>query len=138
MGIEQQIQKTVAEAIQSLYGQSVATTTIQVTVTRKDQAGDYTVVVFPLLKVSKKNPEQTGNDIGDYLVEKLPLIASYEVIKGFLNLSLSQGYWIEQLNKAAGDETFGFTRANSQSPMVMIEYSSPNTNKPLQDRKSVV
>ncbi len=131
MGIEQQIQKTVAEAIQSLYGQSVATTTIQVTVTRKDQAGDYTVVVFPLLKVSKKNPEQTGNDIGDYLVEKLPLIASYEVIKGFLNLSLSQGYWIEQLNKAAGDETFGFTRANSQSPMVMIEYSSPNTNKPL-------
>lgn len=131
MGIEQQIQTSVAEAIQNLYREPVAATSIQVTVTRKDQAGDYTVVVFPLLKVSKKNPEQTGNDLGNYLIEKLPLIASFEVIKGFLNLTLAQSYWATQLNRAAADESYGFTKATETSPMVMIEYSSPNTNKPL-------
>ncbi len=131
MGIEQQIQTSVAEAIQNLYGEPIAATSIQVTVTRKDQTGDYTVVVFPLLKVSKKNPEQTGTDLGNFLIEKLPLIASFEVIKGFLNLTLAQSYWATQLNLAAADESYGFTKATETSPMVMIEYSSPNTNKPL-------
>ncbi len=131
MGIEHQIQSSVAEAMQSLYGESVTTTSIQVSVTRKDQIGDYTVVVFPLLKASKKNPEQTGQELGRYLVDKLPLIASFEVIKGFLNLSLAQSYWAAQLNKAAEDESFGFVKADGKSPLVMIEYSSPNTNKPL-------
>ena len=131
MGIEHQIQTSVAEAIQSLYGEPIAATSIQVSVTRKDQSGDYTVVVFPLLKVSKKNPEQTGTDLGNFLVEKLPLITSFEVIKGFLNLTLAQSYWATQLNLAAADESYGFTKATETSPMVMIEYSSPNTNKPL-------
>ncbi|MGV8826859.1 MAG: arginine--tRNA ligase [Breznakibacter sp.] len=131
MGIEHQIQTSVAEAIQSLYGEPIAATSIQVSVTRKDQSGDYTVVVFPLLKVSKKNPEQTGTDLGNFLVEKLPLITSFEVIKGFLNLTLAQSYWATQLNLAAADESYGFTKATEKSPMVMIEYSSPNTNKPL-------
>jgi arginyl-tRNA synthetase len=131
MGIENQIQLKVAEAIKSLYGETVSADSIQVTVTRKDQSGDYTVVVFPLLKVSKKNPEQTGNDIGTYLAENLNLIASYEVIKGFLNLTLSHGYWVGQLNSAAADEKFGFVTPSADAPLVMIEYSSPNTNKPL-------
>ncbi len=131
MGIEQQIQSKVAEAIQSLYGETVTPENIQVTVTRKDQTGDYTVVVFPLLKISKKNPEQTGNDLGGYLTQNMNLISSFEVIKGFLNLTLSHAYWVEQINSAAADENYGFVKATEKSPLVMIEYSSPNTNKPL-------
>lgn len=131
MGIEQQIQSKVAEAIQSLYGETVTPENIQVTVTRKDQTGDYTVVVFPLLKISKKNPEQTGNDLGGYITQNMNLISSFEVIKGFLNLTLSHAYWVEQINSAAADNNYGFVKATEKSPLVMIEYSSPNTNKPL-------
>lgn len=131
MGIEQHIQSKVAEAIQSLYGETVTPENIQVTVTRKDQTGDYTVVVFPLLKISKKNPEQTGNDLGGYLTQNMNLISSFEVIKGFLNLALSHAYWVGQINSAAADENYGFVKATEKSPLVMIEYSSPNTNKPL-------
>lgn len=131
MGIEAQIQQAVAKAVHELYGQELAADAVQVTLTRKDQSGDYTVVVFPLLKMSKKNPEQTGTDIGDFLVKHLSQIASFEVIKGFLNLNLSVDYWSNQLNSAAAQARYGFTPVADSSPLVMIEYSSPNTNKPL-------
>lgn len=131
MGIEQQIQASVADAAKQLYNADIEASAIQVNITRKDQTGDYTVVVFPLLKISKKNPEQTGQDIGTFITDRVPLIASFEVIKGFLNLTLSHSYWAEQLNIAAFDTGYGLTQADEKSPLVMIEYSSPNTNKPL-------
>jgi arginyl-tRNA synthetase len=99
--------------------------------TRKDQNGDFTVVVFPLLRISRKKPEETAKDIGEFLKSELSSISSFEVIKGFLNLSLSHSYWLNILELVVADENFGFTRADDESPLMMIEYSSPNTNKPL-------
>lgn len=131
MTIEEQLRNSVLEAINKLYNAHLDEKIIQVQLTRKDQKGDYTVVVFPLLKVSKKKPEETGDDLGRYLKEKLAFIESYEVIKGFLNLSLSHSFWLERLNGIIADENYGFEAARADSPLMMIEYSSPNTNKPL-------
>ncbi|HBX88534.1 MAG TPA: arginine--tRNA ligase [Marinilabiliaceae bacterium] len=131
MTIEEQLRNSVLEAINELYNAHLDEKIIQVQLTRKDQKGDYTVVVFPLLKVSKKKPEETGDDLGRYLKEKLAFIESYEVIKGFLNLSLSHSFWLERLNGIIADENYGFEAARADSPLMMIEYSSPNTNKPL-------
>ncbi len=131
MTIEEQLRNSVLEAINELYNAHLDEKIIQVQLTRKDQKGDYTVVVFPLLKVSKKKPEETGEDLGRYLKEKLAFIESYEVIKGFLNLSLSHSFWLERLNGIIADENYGFEVAGADSPLMMIEYSSPNTNKPL-------
>lgn len=131
MTIEEQLRNSVLVAINELYNAQLDEKIVQVQLTRKDQKGDYTVVVFPLLKVSKKKPEETGDDLGRYLKEKLSFIDNYEVIKGFLNLSLSHSYWLERLNGIIGDEQFGFKAARADSPLMMIEYSSPNTNKPL-------
>ena len=131
MTIEEQLRNSVLEAINELYNAHLDEKIIQVQLTRKDQKGDYTVVVFPLLKVSKKKPEETGDDLGRYLKEKLAFIESYEVIKGFLNLSLSHSFWLERLNGIIADENYGFEVAGADSPLMMIEYSSPNTNKPL-------
>ena len=121
----------VSEAVGALYGQSIEPEKIQVTVTRRDQKGDYTVVVFPIVKISKKNPEQTGKEIGEYLVEKLPILSSSETIKGFLNLTLSKEYWVEVTKQSIEEENYGFKTADENSQLVMIEYASPNTNKPL-------
>jgi arginyl-tRNA synthetase len=131
MNIETSISSVVCEAVSQLYGASLAPESIQVQMTRKDQPGDFTVVVFPLLKISKKGPEQTGEDIGGFIQTKLTEVAGFNVIKGFLNLTLSHHYWIAQLNQIAVDPSFGFVSATAQSPLMMIEYSSPNTNKPL-------
>ncbi len=131
MNIETKLRVAVADAIQKLYATAVDSQTIQVGVTRKDQKGDYTVVVFPLLKISKKNPDQTGKELGECIVSALPEVAGFEVVKGFLNLTLSKEYWANILNAAASDADYGFTKAKADSPLVMIEYSSPNTNKPL-------
>ena len=130
MNIEQKIQQTVAEAVARLYSATIAAESVQVNVTRKDQNGDYTVVVFPLLKLSKKSPDVTGAEIGAAIVERLPEIASFEVIKGFLNLTLAKSYWAGVLAQAT-DPGYGITPAAPDAPLVMIEYSSPNTNKPL-------
>lgn len=129
--MEQKLQQAVADIIEKLYSQKVDAKTIQVTVTRKDQNGDYTVVVFPLLKISKKAPDVTGQEIGQALTESVSEIASFEVIKGFLNLTLSKAYWAGILNQASKDADYGYKHADDKSPLVMIEYSSPNTNKPL-------
>lgn len=131
MAIENQIKEAAIQAIKELYKHDINPDIIQVQLTRKDQNGDFTLVVFPLLKVSGKKPEDTGNDIGNFILEKLPAIDSFEVIKGFLNLTLSHDYWISALNAINADTDFGFIPVNQQSPQMMIEYSSPNTNKPL-------
>lgn len=131
MSIENQIKGAALEAIKELYGQDVNPDIIQVQLTRKDQKGDFTLVVFPLLKLSGKKPEETGSDLGNFILKKLPVIDAFEVIKGFLNLSLSHAYWTSELNVINSDANFGFTPVTPQSSQMMIEYSSPNTNKPL-------
>ncbi|MCF0189914.1 MAG: arginine--tRNA ligase [Marinilabiliaceae bacterium] len=131
MNIQLKIQQAASDAVEKLYAQSVSPASIQVNITRKDQKGDFTVVVFPLLKISKKSPDETGKQLGEEIIEAVPEISEYEVVKGFLNLSLSATYWRGIMDGAASDESYGYTKATDKSPLVMIEYSSPNTNKPL-------
>ena len=131
MSIEQIIRNKVSEAVRQLYKEEIASSFIQIQNTRKDVQGDLTVVVFPFLRFSKKSPEQTANELGNYLNEKVEEINRFGVIKGFLNLSISVSYWLEVLADAGSKEKYGFVEATEDSPQVMIEYSSPNTNKPL-------
>ena len=131
MSIEQIIREKVTLAISEIYQQNIEESTVQIQNTRKDVDGDLTVVVFPFLRFSRKSPEQTAEELGVYLVENVSEVDRYEVVKGFLNLSISSKYWLGVLQTAAKDEQYGFVDANESSPQVMIEYSSPNTNKPL-------
>ena len=123
------IQNKAAEAIAALYSVETEPSTLQVSVTRKEFEGDYTLVVFPLLRISKSSPENTGNAIGEYLVANVPEIAGFNCVKGFLNLLFSQVYWNEELRSIASDGNFG--QLPSTGRRVMVEFSSPNTNKPL-------
>ncbi len=125
------IRNKVIEAIKVLYGQIVDEKQVQIQTTRKEFAGDKTVMVFPFLRFSKKTAEQTAEEIGAFLVDSITELSGYNIVKGFLNLEISNNYWINQLNMAAADENFGFKFSGENSEMVMIEYSSPNTNKPL-------
>lgn len=131
MHIDQIIKEKVAEAIQALYAQQVETDSVQVQNTRKDVEGDMTIVVFPFLRFSKQSPEQTATQLGEYLKENVDLVEDFSVIKGFLNLTISKQYWLSVLGAAFLDPEFGFQKASEESPLVMVEYSSPNTNKPL-------
>ncbi|MDR1729356.1 MAG: arginine--tRNA ligase [Prevotellaceae bacterium] len=131
MTIESTIAQSVLAAIQKLYGQEVQAGQIQLQATKKEFEGDLTLVVFPFLKISRKSPEETANDLGAELQKSEPLIAKFNVIKGFLNLSIARSYWIDLLNKIASAGNYGITNPNDNSPLVMVEYSSPNTNKPL-------
>lgn len=132
MEIEKKIISAVAAGIKQLYGQEVPESTIQLQTTKKEFEGHLTLVVFPFLKVSKKKPEDTAQEIGNYLKENISdIVADFNVIKGFLNLTISSACWIDLLNSIHKQEKFGFTPVTEQSPLVMIEYSSPNTNKPL-------
>jgi arginyl-tRNA synthetase len=131
MKIEDRIKDAVAGAVSKLYGEEIKSETVQLGLTRKDQNGDFTIVVFPLLRLSKKNPEETGKEIGAYLEEVLSEVSEFNVIKGFLNISLSHSYWINSLEEVKATEGFGFKKVTDNSPLTMIEYSSPNTNKPL-------
>ncbi len=128
------IQKLLAEAtvssIAKLYGETVEASTIQVQSTKKEFEGDFTVVVFPLLRISRKDPVQTGEDIGQHLVENCEEVVGYNVVKGFLNLHISSAYWLTQLQKALITKNFGYA-FNETGKTYMVEYSSPNTNKPL-------
>ena len=126
---EQFIQEKAAAAVKALYQADVEASTLQVGVTRKEFEGDYTLVVFPLLKISRSAPEATGNAIGAWLVENVPEIAGYNSVKGFLNLLFSAVYWDEMFAEIARDEDFGQLPATGRN--VMVEFSSPNTNKPL-------
>ncbi len=131
MNIETGIAQAVAEAIKELYGQEVPQKMIQLQKTRSEFEGNLTLVVFPFLKISRKKPEDTAREIGDYLVAHTDSVASYNVVKGFLNLNVANAAWINLLNTIHAQPFFGERQADDQSPLVMIEYSSPNTNKPL-------
>lgn len=131
MVIEQQIASTIASGIKELYGTEIDGAQIQLGKTKKEFKGHLTLVVFPFLKISRKSPEQTAQDLGKYLLENEPAVADFNVIKGFLNLTISASCWIELLNTIHSSPSFGTVEATETSPLVMIEYSSPNTNKPL-------
>jgi len=131
MSTELYLQGEARKAVEKLYGFTPDDSQLQIQKTRKEFEGDYTLVAFPLLKLSKKNPEQTSQEIGTYLVENNKQIAKFNVIKGFLNLSLSNEFWANTLNEISNSEEFGFKPASSTNLSVMVEFSSPNTNKPL-------
>ena len=132
MEIADKIMKAVQAAIEELYGQQVPEKMVQLQETRAEFEGQLTLVVFPFLKMSRKAPEATAQEIGEKLVEKVPeVISKFNVIKGFLNLTINPAQWIELLESIQQNPTFGFTPVTEESPLVMIEYSSPNTNKPL-------
>lgn len=127
--MEELIIQAVEKGMASIYGAEVDVNTIQPQKTRKEFDGDLTVVVFPFTKISKKSPEQTAEDLGKYLVENIPQITNFNVVKGFLNLSISAEYWLNELNTIAQNKTFG--QAAPSGKTYMVEYASPNTNKPL-------
>jgi len=131
MRLEERIIIATAEAIKELYGIEVDSDIIQVHRTRKDLTGDFTLVVFPLLKISKKNPLITGEELGGKLKENIQDIESFEVVKGFLNLNLKTSFWLNHLNEILTSDKYGQKEADENAPLVMVEYSSPNTNKPL-------
>ena len=131
MNLEITLAQSVAQAIKKLYGADVDTEKIQLQKTRKEFEGDFTLVVFPFLALSKKRPEETAQEIGEELKNSLPLISSFNVVKGFLNLAIAPGYWVELLKHIDATDKWGTTPVTEASPLVMVEYSSPNTNKPL-------
>ena len=131
MKIESIISSSVVEAIKALYGQEVAPKMVQIQKTKQEFEGNLTLVVFPFLKISKKKPEDTAQEIGQYLVDNCKAVASFNVVKGFLNLVIAQSAWLQLLADIDADPKYGEKKADDNSPLVMIEYSSPNTNKPL-------
>ena len=131
MNIEQNLVSSVIGGLKALDGQDVPAAQVQLQKTKKEFEGHLTLVVFPFLRMSKKGPEQTAQEIGEYLQANEPSVAAFNVIKGFLNLTIASSAWIELLNGIHADKQYGIMAATDNSPLVMIEYSSPNTNKPL-------
>ena len=131
MNIELLIKQDVCKALKSLYNAEIDVNSIQIQLTRKEFEGDLTVVVFPYTKLSKKGPDQTASDLGEFLINNVEEVAKYNVVKGFLNLVISTSYWLNVLKTVNSDDNFGIKKANQNSPLAMVEYSSPNTNKPL-------
>ena len=131
MNIEQKLVTSVISGLKALYGQDVPAAQVQLQKTKKEFEGHLTLVVFPFLRMSKKGPEQTAQEIGEYLLTNDPSVSAFNVIKGFLNLTIASSAWIELLNGIHADKQYGIVTATDNSPLVMIEYSSPNTNKPL-------
>lgn len=131
MKIEDKLVASVISGLKVLYGQDVPAAQVQLQKTKKEFEGHLTLVVFPFLRMSKKGPEQTAQEIGEYLKANEPAVAAFNVIKGFLNLTIASATWIELLNEIHADAQYGIVSADENAPLVMIEYSSPNTNKPL-------
>ena len=131
MNIEQKLVSSVIGGLKALYGQDVPAAQVQLQKTKKEFEGHLTLVVFPFLRMSKKGPEQTAQEIGEYLQANEPSVAAFNVIKGFLNLTIASSAWIELLNGIHAEKKYGIVAVTDNSPLVMIEYSSPNTNKPL-------
>ena len=121
----------VREAVKALYGEQAANAELSLQKTRKEYVGDLTLVVFPLLKMSRKKPADTAEEIGKKLMEICPLVAECNAVNGFLNIKLSDTAWLSELAEIDAAENFGFTVVSENSPLIMVEYSSPNTNKPL-------
>ncbi|PLX03156.1 MAG: arginine--tRNA ligase [Marinilabiliales bacterium] len=128
--IENTLSDLLSESVKSLYNSELPSNLAQVQKTRSEFEGDYTIVVFPLLRMSKKNPEQTANEIGEYLQNASEIVDSFNVVKGFLNLSISDSYWLDFFENNRKSTSFGKEKTKDQQALV-IEYSSPNTNKPL-------
>ena len=132
MQIEQKLTAAIVAAVKTIYGQDVPETMVQLSATKKEFEGHLTLIVFPFLKMSRKRPEDTAEEIGQYLVSNLPdVVARYNVIKGFLNMVIADACWVSLLSEIQQDAHYGLTPVTDESPLVMIEYSSPNTNKPL-------
>ena len=131
MKIESILAKEVCKAVENLYGLSVEEGKISLQKTRKEFEGDLTLVVFPFVRSSRKSPEDTAKEMGEYLLDNVTEVAAYNVVKGFLNMVITDGYWLDQFNRALTDENFGAVQATENDPAVVVEYSSPNTNKPL-------
>lgn len=131
MSLDTTLVQSIKKAVETLYGQTVDEKLIQLQATRKEFEGDLTLVVFPFVKMSKKKPEDTAAEIGDELMKIDSAVAKYNVIKGFLNLCISKSNWVNLLNNMLADEAYGTKKATADSPLFMVEYSSPNTNKPL-------
>jgi len=131
MNIENKLADSVINGIKALYQKELPLSQVQLQKTKKEFQGHLTLVVFPFLKLSKKSPEQTAQEIGEYLLKNEPSVANFNVIKGFLNLTIASSCWVELLNKIHADKQYGILASTESSPLVMIEYSSPNTNKPL-------
>ena len=131
MKIESIISNSVIEAVKALCGQEVAPKMVQIQKTKQEFEGNLTLVVFPFLKISKKKPEDTAQEIGQYLQDNCSAVATFNVVKGFLNLVIAQSAWLQLLADIDADAKYGERKADENSPLVMIEYSSPNTNKPL-------
>ncbi|MFZ4724444.1 MAG: arginine--tRNA ligase [Paludibacter sp.] len=131
MNLETILSDLVASAVDTLYGLKIEPNQIQLQKTKREFEGDVTVVIFPFVKAARKSPEQTGQEVGLYLQQNNPVVSAFNVIKGFLNLSISQKYWLEALNNIHENENFGKTPPKDDAEIMMIEYSSPNTNKPL-------
>ena len=129
MKVEDKIQASVIAGIKELYGQDVPEKMVQLQKTKKEFKGHLTLVVFPFLRMSRKGPEQTAQEIGEYLKRNDKAVADFNVIKGFLNLIIDSSAWLELLNDIHKNASFGIKPVTEQSPLVMIEYSSPNTNK---------
>ena len=131
MKIEKQLTAAIIAALKALYGQEVDAAQVQLQKTKKEFEGHLTLVVFPFLRISRKKPEDTAQDIGQYLSENTDIVAGFNVIKGFLNLTIAHTQWLSLLADINADAQYGFVAETEKSPLVMIEYSSPNTNKPL-------
>lgn len=131
MKVEQTILTSIISAIKNLYNTEVDNSLVQLQKTRKEFKGHLTLVAFPFLKISKKGPEQTAQEIGEWLKANSPEVADFNVVKGFLNLEINSSCWIELLSDINSEENYGIVQPTDNSPLVMIEYSSPNTNKPL-------
>ncbi|MDO4512251.1 MAG: arginine--tRNA ligase [Bacteroidales bacterium] len=131
MSIDNILSQATAEAVKALYGAEVAAESIVPSTTKKEFEGNLTIVVFPFLKASRKRPEDTAQEIGEYLVANCEAVEKFNVIKGFLNITIKPSFWTSVLQSVAAEENFGFKPVTDDSRLVMIEYSSPNTNKPL-------
>ena len=131
MNLLSELTKNILQSLVILYNESTDAKLIQLQKTKKEFTGDVTLVVFPLLRISKKKPEDTANEIGSYLKENLDLVIEYNVVKGFLNLVINDTYYLEFLNENAFKENFGIMSNRNPDDTYMVEYSSPNTNKPL-------
>ncbi|MDE6120726.1 MAG: arginine--tRNA ligase, partial [Muribaculaceae bacterium] len=131
MSIDKVIASATAKAVQALYNIEADPDTIVPQATRKEFEGNLTVMVFPWVKAARKAPEAVGREIGEWLVLNEPAVSAYNVVKGFLNIVVTPTYWNSVLSAIEADEHYGVRKATAESPLVMIEYSSPNTNKPL-------
>lgn len=131
MTVETIISSAVSKALESLYGLKADAGSIVPQQTRKEFEGNLTIVVFPYLKSSRKSPEATASEIGEWLLANEPAVSKYNVVKGFLNITINPSFWLSLLHDIADDSDYGIRKADENSDLVMVEYSSPNTNKPL-------